>query len=86
MNLDQAWTSSTSSINDTADELAAWFEAASGNTFEHKHVVVVVDAHNVGTVYAVVDGAGNADASAKAMGTIDLADTQWNDLSWFNFA
>ncbi|OYU11177.1 MAG: hypothetical protein CFE38_13465 [Comamonadaceae bacterium PBBC1] len=86
MNLDQVWPSSSASVNDTAAKVAAWYEAGSSNTYATTHVLVVVDAHNVGTVYAVNDGTGTADATAKAMGTIDLADTEWSSLAWFNFA
>lgn len=87
MNLDQVWTSGSASVNDTAAKVAAWYEAGSSNTsYATTHVLVVVDAHNVGTVYAVNDGTGTADATAKAMGTIDLANTEWSSLDWFNFA
>ena len=49
-------------------------------------VYIAVDSHNVGHIYAVVDNDGDGDVDATFMGTIDLADTPWIDLTPANFA
>lgn len=77
---DQVATSGAFS-NDADAEVASYVEDTTPST----HVVVVVDKHNVGSVYAVVDGTGAADASATLMGTIDLGNTQWSTLTAENF-
>jgi hypothetical protein len=72
--------------NDTAAEVALYVEGGSTDTAKSStHVVVVVDKHNVGSVYAVVDGTADKDAVATLMGTIDLGDTQWSSLTADNF-
>ncbi len=60
---------------------------AADNTLAQTHVYVAVNAHNVGTVYQVVDGAGVADGNVTATvaGTIDLAGTDWFTLGASNF-
>lgn len=74
-------------LNDTAAEIAAFFNATT-NVAATQHIVVVVSTDNVGTVYQVSDaiGAGTATATAAVVGTIDLADTDWAWLSQDNFA
>jgi hypothetical protein len=73
---------------DDASDVAALFSTTTTNTAATSHIVVLVNSANVGTVYQVTDGAGNAAASATAVsiGTIDLADTPWLNLSADNFA
>ena len=71
----------TNSVNDTAAEVASFFEDLVATT----HIAIVVDKHNVGSVYAVTDGTGAADATATLMGTIDLGSTQWSTLTADNF-
>jgi hypothetical protein len=75
---------SEGSINNEAAEVAKYVEGGT-ETSVSTHVVVVVDKHNVGSVYAVVDGAANNDAVATLMGTIDLGDTLWSSLTAENF-
>jgi hypothetical protein len=72
---------------DDATDVAALF-AATTNTAAQTHIVVLVSAGNVGSVYQVTDAAGAASGSATAalIGTIDLADTSWLALSADNFA
>jgi hypothetical protein len=72
---------STGSVNNEAAEVAKYVEDTTAST----HVVVVVDKHNVGSVYAVVDGTAANDAVATLMGTIDLGTTQWSTLTAENF-
>lgn len=69
------------SANDSTAEVAKYVEDTTAST----HVVIVVDKHNVGSVYAVVDGTSASDAAATLMGTIDLGDTQWSSLTAENF-
>jgi hypothetical protein len=72
---------------DDATEVAALFSTTT-NTAAQTHIVVLVSAGNVGSVYQVSDAAGAAAGSATAalIGTIDLADTSWLALSADNFA
>jgi len=51
------------------------------------NVVILVDSVNLGfgTVYQVIDAANNGTNTAVKMGTIDLADSLWADLSKDNF-
>jgi hypothetical protein len=72
---------------DDATDVAALF-AATTNTAAQSHIMVLVSAGNVGSVYQVTDAAGAASGSATAalIGTIDLADTSWLALSADNFA
>lgn len=72
---------------DDATDVAALF-AATTNTAAQSHIMVLVSAGNVGSVYQVTDAAGAAAGSATAalIGTIDLADTSWLALSADNFA
>lgn len=72
---------SEGSVNNEASEVAKYVEDTTAST----HVVVVVDKHNVGSVYAVVDGTAANDAVATLMGTIDLGTTQWSTLTAENF-
>lgn len=76
-----------STANDTAAEIATFFNGTA-NTVATQHVVVVVSSQNIGTVYQVSDaiGTGATTASAVAIGTIDLADTSWASLTTANFA
>jgi hypothetical protein len=71
----------TTSVNDTAAKVATFFDDLTADT----HVAVVVDKHNVGSVYAVTDGVNANDATATLMGTIDLGSTQWSTLTADNF-
>ncbi len=73
---------------DDATEVAALFSTTTTNTAAQTHIVVLVSASNVGSVYQVSDAAGAAAGSATAalIGTIDLADTSWLALSADNFA
>ena len=50
-----------------------------------KQVVVVFDAHNVGKVYSIANGAAVNDAIVTLEGSIDLADTAWGTLTLANF-
>ena len=76
--------------NTTLAQIAAYF-TDTANTAVKTYTVVIVDAAtNIGTVYAVTDavglGAGGvSNVSAVLSGTIDLADTVWNDLALANF-
>jgi len=72
---------------DDAADVAALF-AATTNGAAQTHIVVLVSAGNVGSVYQVSDAAGAAAGSATAalIGTIDLADTSWLALTADNFA
>jgi hypothetical protein len=73
---------------DDATDVATLF-AATTNPAAQTHIVVLVNtATNVGSVYQVSDAAGAAAGSATAalIGTIDLADTSWLNLSADNFA
>jgi hypothetical protein len=72
---------------DDATDVATLF-AATTNTAAQTHIVVLVSASNVGSVYQVSDAAGAAAGSVTAalIGTIDLADTSWLALSADNFA
>jgi hypothetical protein len=70
---------------DDASDVAGLF-GSTNNTADQKHVVVLVGADNVGTVYQVSDAAGATAATAVAIGSIDLADTPWLNLSADNFA
>ena len=69
---------------DDATDVAALFNGTT-NTAAQNHVVVLVDSNNVGTVYQVSDAAGATAASAARIGSIDLADTPWLNLSADNF-
>jgi hypothetical protein len=73
---------------DDATEVAALFSTTTTNTAAQTHIVVLVSAGNVGSVYQVSDAAGAAAGSATAalIGTIDLADTSWLALTADNFA
>lgn len=73
---------------DDATEVAALFSTTTTNTAAQTHIVVLVSAGNVGSVYQVSDAAGAAAGSATAalIGTIDLADTSWLNLTADNFA
>jgi hypothetical protein len=77
----------TDSMDDATD-VAALFSTITTNTAAQTHIVVLVSAGNVGSVYQVSDAAGNAAGSATAalIGTIDLADTSWLALTADNFA
>lgn len=77
----------TDSMDDAAD-VAALFSTVTTNTAAQTHIVVLVNSANVGSVYQVTDAAGAAAGSATAalIGTIDLADTPWLNLSADNFA
>lgn len=57
------------------------------NTAAVNNVVILVDSINVGfgTVYQVTDAIGAGANTAVKMGTIDLADSQWANLSNDNF-
>lgn len=76
--------------NNTAVEIAALFDQA--DAVASNHVYVAYDAAtNVGKVYTVADAAGTGttaapSATATLVGTIDLADTAWADLTNANFA
>lgn len=72
---------------DDATDVATLF-AATTNTAAQTHIVVLVSAGNVGSVYQVNDAAGAAAGSVTAalIGTIDLADTSWLALTADNFA
>lgn len=70
---------------DSAAEVAALFNGTT-NAAAQTHVVVLVGTDNVGTVYQVSDAAGATAATAVAIGSIDLADTPWLNLSADNFA
>ena len=65
-------------------------DAATGtleDTTASNHLFITYSATtNVGTVYTVADGAGDNDTVVTLMGTIDLADTDWADLTVANFA
>lgn len=80
VNLDEVF-GSTGSVNNERTEVAKYVDDTTAST----HVVVVVDKHNVGSVYAVVDGTGASDAEATLMGTIDLGNTGWYSLTAENF-
>ena len=82
-----AVTSVVATTLDDAADVAALFTATT-NTAAQTHIVVLVSAGNVGSVYQVSDAAGAAAGSATAalIGTIDLADTSWLALSADNFA
>lgn len=84
VNLDEVF-GTEGSINNTAAEVALYVEGGVVETTISTHVVVVVDKHNVGSVYSVVDGTAANDAVATLMGTIDLGSTLWSDLTAENF-
>lgn len=67
------------------EALVAAFYADSSSA--QTHVYVAVNAHNIGSVYAVTDAAGTGAGSVTATfaGTIDLADTLWASLTTANF-
>lgn len=46
-----------------------------------KGIYVAVSAHNVGTVYQVVDGTAATDLAVTELGSIDLASANWNTLT-----
>lgn len=74
----------TTTLDDKGD-VADLFDLTT-NTADQKHVVVLVGSDNVGTVYQVSDAAGATAATAEAIGSIDLSDTPWLNLSADNFA
>jgi hypothetical protein len=49
-------------------------------------IYIEVSADNVGYVYQVVDGPKDNDLKVTYLGSIDLADTDWFDLTGANFA
>lgn len=69
--------------NDTAAEVAALF---TDSATAINHVYVAYNANNVGNVYTVADAAGAGGVTATLVGTIDLADTPWANLTAANFA
>lgn len=71
-----------SAANDSAAKIAALYTDGS---VAATHVFVAVSAGNVGSVYAVVDGASSG-VSATLVGTIDLGQAGWSNLSAANFA
>lgn len=50
-----------------------------------KHIYVSYDAHNVGKVFQIVDGAAANDLTVTELGSIDLAATAWSTLTTLNF-
>ena len=76
----------TSSSITEAQAVASLFNA--NNVAAQEHVYVVANAHNVGSVYTVVDAAGANNSVATLQGTIDLADhvtSAWALLTDPNF-
>lgn len=69
----------------TADQIAALF---TDSATAISHVYVAVDATNIGSIWQVADAAGTAagNVTAKLVGSIDLADTPWANLTAANFA
>lgn len=82
--IDNLLTGGGAANNDTSAGVVAYFtDQATART----HVVVTVDANNVGSVWAVTDAAGTGAGSVTAVlaGTIDLADTLWSSMVVDNF-
>lgn len=72
-------------LNDTVAEIVALY-GTTNNTVASTHVYVTLAAdNNVGTVYSVTDAVGAGNVTVTAVGTIDLADTAWGDLTAYNF-
>lgn len=83
--------------NDTlAKVIAAYFTDTGSATAANTYVVVVVDtATNIGSVYSITDpvggtagavgGSAGANITGVLAGTIDLADTLWQNLTAANF-
>jgi hypothetical protein len=78
-----ATTLATSTTVTEKAAVEALFNAA--NAAAQDHVFLSVNAHNVASVYTVVDAAGASNAVATLQGTIDLADTAWTSLTGTNF-
>jgi hypothetical protein len=70
-------------VNDTTALVKGLF---TDDLVANKGIYVVVNATNIGTVYQVIDGTAASDLSVAAIGTIDLADTPWGNLTAVNFA
>lgn len=66
--------------NDNAVNVKELFATEVAGTAK-KMVYVAVSSHNVGTVYQIVDGTAANDITVTELGTIDLADTNWNTLT-----
>jgi hypothetical protein len=84
-------------INNTTAELVANLFVDSGSAAAKTFVYVAVDtATNIGSVYSVTDAvggtinatttAGGSNVTASLVGTIDLADTLWVNLTSANFS
>ena len=70
--------------NDTLTLVTAIIKAAIDTAVQAtatKQVYIVYNAHNVGSVYSVVNGTAASDAVVTLEGTIDLADTLWATLT-----
>lgn len=78
-----ATTLATSATVTEKAAVEALFNAA--NAAAQDHVFLSVNAHNVASVYTVVDAAGASNAVATLQGTIDLADVAWTSLTAANF-
>jgi len=78
----------SASGNDTAAKVLALF-TDSAVSVTVKQIYIVADAHNVATVYQIVDASGGSalapNVSVNLMGTIDLADTAWSTMAAADF-
>jgi hypothetical protein len=68
----------------TAAQIAALF---TDSATAINHVYVAVDSNNIGSIWQVADAAGTAagNVTATVVGSIDLSDTVWGNLSAANF-